>query len=79
MGAKLTTGRAEKGVIYGRLAEMAFNKEDYELAREGYNNVIAHSLSKENIEKAHLQILKILRILLIGINNEFKYYKFDKI
>ena len=67
LGAKLTTERAEKGVIYGRLAEMAFNKEDYELAREGYNNVIAHSLSKENVEKAHLQILKILRV-----NNNYK-------
>ena len=67
LGAKLTTNRAEKGVIYGRLAEMAFNKDDYELAKEGYNNVIAHSLSKENVEKAHLQILKILRI-----NNNYR-------
>ena len=61
-GARLTKNRDEKGVIYGRLAEMAFNREEYELAEVGYSNVIAHSLSKDNVEKAHLQILKILRI-----------------
>ncbi|MEC9307708.1 MAG: tetratricopeptide repeat protein, partial [Candidatus Neomarinimicrobiota bacterium] len=61
-GARLTKNRDEKGVIYGRLAEMAFNRNDYELAEDGYSNVIAHSLSKDNVEKAHLQILKILRI-----------------
>ena len=61
-GARLTQNRDEKGVIYGRLAEMAFNREEYELAEDGYSNVIAHSLSKDNVEKAHLQILKILRI-----------------
>ena len=61
-GARLTQNRDEKGVIYGRLAEMAFNREEYELAEDGYSNVIAHSLSKGNVEKAHLQILKILRI-----------------
>jgi len=61
-GARLTQNRDEKGVIYGRLAEMAFNREEYKLAEDGYSNVIAHSLSKDNVEKAHLQILKILRI-----------------
>ena len=61
-GARLTQNRDEKGVIYGRLAEMAFNRAEYELAEDGYSNVIAHSLSKDNVEKAHLQILKILRI-----------------
>jgi len=49
-------------VIYGRLAEMAFNKEDYDIAKDGYANVITNSLSKEKIENAHLQLLKILRI-----------------
>lgn len=60
--AKLTVNRNEKGVIYGRLSEMAFNKEDYTMATDGYNNVISHSLSKDKIENAHLQILKILRL-----------------
>ena len=60
--AKLTTNRNEKGVIYGKLSKMAFDKKSYTLARDGYNKVIAFSLSKDKIEKAHLQVLKILRI-----------------
>ncbi len=60
--AKFTKERDEKGVIYGRLAEMAFELKQYDIAKEGYSNVIAHSLAKEKIENAHLQILKILRI-----------------
>ena len=60
--AKFTQDRDEKGVIYGRLAEMAFELEQYDIAKDGYSNVIAHSLAKEKIENAHLQILKILRI-----------------
>ena len=61
-GAKYSTNRDEKGVLYGRLAEMAFDKKNYDLAEEAYLNVISNSLSKENIENAHLQILKIYRI-----------------
>jgi len=60
--AKFTQDRDEKGVIYGRLAEMAFELNQYDIAKDGYSNVIAHSLAKEKIEHAHLQILKILRI-----------------
>ena len=60
--AKLTTNRNERGVIYGKLSKMAFDKQEYTLAKDGYNNVIAFSLSKDKIEDAHLQILKILRI-----------------
>ena len=60
--AELTTNRNEKGVIYGKLSKMAFDKQEYTLAKKGYNNVIAFSLSKNKIEEAHLQVLKILRI-----------------
>ena len=41
---------------------MAFDLGQYEIAMNGYSNVVAHSLSKEKIENAHLQMLKILRI-----------------
>ena len=61
-GAKLTKDRAQKGVIYTRLAEMAFNRKNYELAINAYGKVVANSISKEKVEKAHLQILKILRL-----------------
>lgn len=60
--AKITQNRDEKGIIYGRLAELAFDLGQYEIAMNGYSNVVAHSLSKEKIENAHLQMLKILRI-----------------
>ena len=50
------------GKAFEVLAELVRNKEKYDIAKDGYENVIAHSLSKEKIEKAHLQILKILRI-----------------
>ena len=60
--ARLTTNRNEKGVIYGKLSKMAFDKQEFTLAKDGYNNVIAFSLSKDKTEEAHLQILKILRI-----------------
>ena len=59
--AKLTSKRSQKGVIYHKLAEMAFDKKDFNLSRQGYENVVLFSLSKTNIENAHLQILKILR------------------
>lgn len=59
---RLVSNLDEKGAIYGRLAEMAFELNEYDLANEGYANVIAHSLSKEKVENAHLQILKIFRI-----------------
>ena len=51
--AKFTQDRDEKGVIYGRLAEMAFELNQYDIAKDGYSNVIAHSLAKEKIENAH--------------------------
>ena len=60
-GAKLTQNRDERGMIYARLAEIAFNRNEYNLAEDAYLNVIAHSLSKEKVEDAHLQILKIYR------------------
>tara|TARA_B100001996_G_scaffold381025_1_gene369633 strand:- start:1094 stop:2839 length:1746 start_codon:yes stop_codon:yes gene_type:complete len=60
--AEFTKDRSEKGVIYGQLAEMSFERKNYVLAKNSYKNVIANSLSKEKVEEAHLQILKILRI-----------------
>ncbi len=60
--AKFSKGRNEKTTIYNRLAEMAFNRNDLQLAEDSYRNIISNSISKENIENAHLQILKILRM-----------------
>ncbi len=61
-GAKITKDRIQRGVIYARLAELAYQKENYDVASSAYSQVISNSLAKEKIEHAHLQILKIHRI-----------------
>ena len=66
-GAKLTKNRAQRGLLYGQLADLAFKRNNYSIAKNAYKQVITNSLSKEKIEKAHLQILKIYRL-----ENEYK-------
>ena len=61
-GAKITKDRAQRGIIYGQLAEMAFERGNYDIASAAYSQVITNSLAKEKVEHAHLQILKILRL-----------------
>ena len=61
-GAKITNDRAQRGVIYGHLAEMAFKRNNYDIAKSAYSKVITNSLAKDKVEHAHLQILKILRL-----------------
>ena len=59
---EMTKEKGERALIYGKLAQKAYDKDDYDLALDGYKKVIAQSQSKENVEKSHLQVLKILRI-----------------
>ena len=59
--AKLTKIKFEKAIIYDQIARMGFDQGLYDIAKESYENVISNSLSKEKVENAHLQILKILR------------------
>ncbi len=66
-GAKLTKNRAQRGLLYGQLADLAFKRNNYSIAKNAYKQVITNSLSKEKIEKAHLQILRIYRL-----ENEYK-------
>jgi len=61
-GAKLTKNRAQRGLLYGQLADLAFKRASYKIAKNAYKQVITNSLSKEKVEKAHLQILKIYRL-----------------
>ena len=61
-GAKLTKDRAQRGLLYGQLADLAFKRNKYKIANNAYKKVITNSLSKEKIEKAHIQILKIYRL-----------------
>jgi len=62
-GAKIIKDRAEKGIVYNKLADIAFNNESYAVAEGAYKEVIKNSLTKEKIENAHIQLLKISRIL----------------
>ena len=61
-GAKTIKDRAEKGIVYNKLADIAFNNENHVVAEGAYKEVIKNSLTKEKIENAHLQLLKISRI-----------------
>ena len=62
-GAKIIKDRAEKGIVYNKLADIAFNNENYSVAEGAYKEVIKNSLTKEKIENAHIHLLKISRIL----------------
>jgi len=62
-GAKVIKDRAKKGIVYNQLADIAFNNEKYDVAESAYKEVIKNSLTKEKIENAHIQILKISRLL----------------
>ena len=61
-GAKIIKNRAEKGIVYNKLADIAFSNENYVVAEGAYKQVIKNSLTKGKIENAHLQLLKISRI-----------------
>ena len=60
-GAKVIKDRAKKGIVDNQLADIAFNNEKYDVAESAYKEVIKNSLTKEKIENAHIQILKISR------------------
>ena len=62
-GAELTTDTEQRGQIYYRIALLAFNKEDYDLALQANKNLIRYTTSKKRIEEARLQVVRIHRML----------------
>jgi TolA-binding protein len=58
-----TRERAEKGQIYYRLAQLAFEREDYPRAIMAYRNVMKNVTSKKWIEEANLQIVRGYRLM----------------
>ena len=60
--AEKTVERDEKGRIYQRLSELAFNRKEYDRALNAYEQVIKNSLVKKLKEEAHLQTAKIHRL-----------------
>ncbi|MEE9573559.1 MAG: tetratricopeptide repeat protein, partial [Candidatus Neomarinimicrobiota bacterium] len=61
--ADLTKNRKDKGIIYYRLAELAYEIQNYELAIEYYKNVIKYSFSNERVMEANLKIVQRYRDL----------------
>ena len=61
--AELTKNRQDKGQIYYRLAELAYEIENYKRAIDYYNNVIKYSFSNERIMDANLKIIQRYRDL----------------
>ncbi|NHZ84251.1 MAG: tetratricopeptide repeat protein [Planctomycetia bacterium] len=61
--AELTKNRNDKGQIYYRLAELAREIQNYELAIDYYKNVIKFSYSNERILEANLKIVQRYRDL----------------
>lgn len=61
--AELTKNRKDKGQIYYRLAELAYEINNYELAINYYKNVIKYSFSNERVMEANLKIVQRYRDL----------------
>jgi TolA-binding protein len=61
--AELTKNRKDKGIIYYRLAELAYEIQNYELAIEYYQNVVKYSFSNERVMEANLKIVQRYRDL----------------
>ena len=61
--AELTRNRKDKGQIYYRLAELAYEIKNYELAINYYKKVIKYSFSTERIMEANLKIVQRYRDL----------------
>lgn len=61
--AELTKNRKDKGNIYYRLAELAYEIQNYELAIDYYKNVIKYSFSNERVMEANLKIVQRYRDL----------------
>ena len=63
LAAETNKDRDERGQIYYRIAELAYNAEDYEQALSANTEVVKNSTSKKRKEEANLQIVRIHRLL----------------
>ncbi len=61
--ARLSRTDAERGQIYVRLANLAYEKKEWKRALKSYRNVIKYSLSKKHVENANLMIVRLYRML----------------
>jgi len=63
LAAETNKDRDERGQIYYRIAELAYNAEDYEQALSANTEVVKNSTSRKRKEEANLQIVRIHRLL----------------
>ena len=63
LAAETNKDRDERGQIYYRISELAYNAEDYEQALSANTEVVKNSTSKKRKEEANLQIVRIHRLL----------------
>ncbi len=61
--AELTKNRQDKGQIYYRLAELAYEIQNYKSAIDYYKNVIKYSYSNKRVMEANLKIVQRYRDL----------------
>ena len=61
-GALTMRDRAERALIFNKIGKIAYEAEKYSVAEKSYKEVIKNSLSKDKIENAHMQLLRITRI-----------------
>jgi len=60
--AAITRSREQRSQIYYRMAQLAFEQKDYDLAIKTYGYLIKNSTSKKRIEEANLQIVRLHRL-----------------
>jgi len=63
LAASANRDRNERGQIYYRLADLAYDAEDFERSLKAYNEVIKNTTSKKRKEEANLMIVRIHRQL----------------
>jgi len=61
LAASANRDRDERGQIYYRLADLAYNAEDFERSLKAYKQVIKNTTSKKRKEEANLMIVRIHR------------------
>lgn len=59
--AELMKDRKEKGQIFYRISNISYDTEEYDRALAAYKNVIKFSISKKQIQEAHLKQVQIYR------------------
>ena len=61
-GAKLSKNRLLREQVYFQIAEISFNKKDYDKALESYQKVLNNTLSITRIQDSNLKMVQIYRL-----------------